>query len=66
MLYQQNCGVNSKFIGHRCTAHMMDKLWTVESNLWSKAEHDNKSYILTLYKKKLNHLIKTSTFTFKV
>ena len=27
MLYQQNCGVNSKFIGHRCTAHMMDKLW---------------------------------------
>ena len=27
MLYQQNCGVNSQFIGHRCAAHMMDKLW---------------------------------------
>lgn len=27
MLYQQNCGVNSQFIGYRCTAHMMDKLW---------------------------------------
>ena len=27
MLYQQNCGVNSKFIGHRCTAHSRDKLW---------------------------------------